>query len=69
MSTMAVKGDPAGYRLAYETGMSAVESQATVTRVNASMVRAQLRTFALELASLLLEMVGVIVVVGDMVHG
>ncbi len=171
MSTMAVKGDPAGYRLAYETGMSAVESQATVlrevreragsvlsvaivaagfaaglaltvdppprlgpvgllgavaaaiglagvvltavmiwrpsegrfihdagqivgsyverdphwklpeihrqlalwlgiqTRVNASMLRAQLRTFTLELASLLLEMVGVIVAVGDMVHG
>ena len=29
---MAVRGDPAGYRLAYETGMRAVESQATDLR-------------------------------------
>ena len=28
MSTIEARGDPAGYRLAYETGMSAVESQA-----------------------------------------
>ena len=168
---MAVKGDPDGYRLAYETGMNAVESQATVlrevreragsvlsvaivaagfaaglaltvdppsrlgpvgllgagiavsglagvllaavliwhpsegrflhdagqivgsyverdppwklpqihrqlalwlgiqTRLNASMLREKLRTFTLELASLLPEMVGVIVAVGDIVHG
>ena len=29
---MAVNGDPAGYRLAHETGMSVVESQAAVLR-------------------------------------
>lgn len=29
---MSLKGDPDGYRLAYETGMSAVESQAAVLR-------------------------------------
>lgn len=168
---MAAKGDPAGYRLAYETGMSAVESQATVlrevreragsvltaaivsagfaaglaltveppsrfglvglvgagtaavglagvvltsvviwrpsegrfvhdagqivgsyverdppwklpeihrqlalwlgmqTRLNANMLRTKLKTFTWELASLLLEMVGVIVAVGDIVYG
>lgn len=32
LSTMTVKRDPAGYRLAYESGMSAVESQWTVLR-------------------------------------
>ena len=32
VSTMAAEGDPAGYRLAYETGMSAIELQATDLR-------------------------------------
>ena len=168
---MVTRGDPAGYELAYETGMSAVESQATVlrevreragsvlsvavvaagfaaglaltvdppsrlgfigllgaavaaaglagvvlttvmiwrpsegrflhdagqivgsyvesdppwklpeihrqlalwlgkqTRLNANMLRTKLKTFTWELASLLLEMLGVIVAVGDIVHG
>jgi hypothetical protein len=33
------------------------------------MLRTKLKTFTWELASLLLEMVGVIVAVGDIVHG
>lgn len=171
LGTMSVKGDPAGYRLAYESGVSAVESQATVlrevrdragsvlsvaiaaagfavglaltvdppsrmgtfgllgagvaalglagvvltavviwrpsegrflhdaglivgsyvehdppwelpeihrqlalwlgkqTRLNADMLRTKLKTFTWELASLLLEMVGVIVAVGDIIRG
>lgn len=32
LSKMALKGDPDGYRLAYESGMGAVEAQATVLR-------------------------------------
>ncbi len=39
------------------------------TRRNANMLRRKLQTFTWELASLLLEMVGVIVAVGDTVHG
>ena len=171
LSKMALKGDPDGYRLAYESGMGAVEAQATVlrevrdragsvlsvaiaaagfavglaltvdppsrmgtigllgagtaalglsgvvlaavliwrpsegrflhdaglivgsyvehdppwelpeihrqlalwlgkqTRLNADMIRTKLKTFTWELASLLLEMVGVIVAVGDIVRG
>lgn len=39
------------------------------TRRNADMLRGKLKTFSWELVCLLLEMVGVIVVVGEIVHG
>ena len=39
------------------------------THINAAMLRTKLKTFTWELASLLLEMVGVIVAAGDMIHG